>query len=168
MKFIRNIIVLMYFLLGIAMLCSSQSLVLASQQQADIGGGNTNIVLNSTFNDDSNITYESGKWVFTGGTLNYEWDDTYSTLTLSDNISSGDNLEIKFDITTVEASKNARVEISANNGADIIQALTDRGAGSYTVNVTYTGATTNLLSLQGADYGGGGTFSIDNLTLTKQ
>ena len=128
------------------------------------------INLNSTFDDDSDLTYEAA-WSISGGTANYNRSSNHDLIFhLSEDIQTGDSLSITFDIINPTLA-GARAVIYAGSGTngEVIQGTTIYDtADTYTVNHTLTSTSaTNRITILGTNNASGGQFSIDNVQIIK-
>lgn len=128
----------------------------------------TNIVLNSTFDDGSNITFDfNGRWSVSGGQLNYNAlaDEEAVSLALSEDIVDGGEYDITFDVIPVGTCRFA-IRVGGESGT-VVAGNTVYSSGSNTVSYTHSGGSVNSLTLLGSNSAGGGEFNLDNVTVIK-
>lgn len=127
----------------------------------------SNLILNGTFDNADNLTVPA-TWNLTGGTANYtRAGEDFFILELSENITIGDTIELTFDISnTTLSGARLRVHIS-DVGAEYIAEMAMYQNGNHTVTHTITTDTSDKISIRGSNSGGGGEFSLDNVTLIK-
>jgi|TARA_Y100000310_G_C20704425_1_gene834128 hypothetical protein len=126
------------------------------------------INLNGTFDDSTNLTVPA-TWTVSGGVANYNGSgEDHFVFTLSENIVSGDEIEISLDVSNSSGASRFRFQYGGGGGETLVPTAI-RGDGSYTFTytLTTTEANANLISIRGSNSGGGGSFTIDNVSVTK-
>jgi len=126
------------------------------------------INLNGTFDNSSNLTVPS-TWTVTGGVANYNGSgEDHFVFTLSENIVSGDEIEISLDVSNSSGASRFRFQYGGGSGETLVPTAI-RGDGTYTFThtLTTTEGNADLISIRGSNSGGGGSFTIDNVSVVK-
>lgn len=156
-----------------------EKVYLGNQQIEKIYKGNTlvfdivpevsNIVLNGTYDDSSDLTVPA-TWTIGSGVAHYtRTGSDFFIHNTSENIVQGDTLRFTFDISNATLS-GARLQFHLGSGSgETIQPFTLYSNGTHTFDYTITGLSDNgtVFNLRGSSSGGGGEFDLDNLTIEK-
>lgn len=144
--------------------------LLEQQRQAQIavgGGGGTELILNTTFDDASNLTLDSA-WSIAGGVAHYNrTTNNYIKYVISQDILNGDEFTISFDISNTTLAGARIIVYAENNSFEQMVPTTIFANGSHSVDYTHTGATRTAIWLIGTNNASGGEFDIDNFSVLK-
>ena len=126
----------------------------------------SNIVTNGGFDTDSDWTLQSS-WSISGGKASYDAVTTqhYLKQTLS-SVAVGTTVKIQFDISDVQAGKNAFFKLEISGTPETVFTYTTFTEGTYTYYHTITGGL-DRLNFVPLNTSTGGSFSIDNVTVTE-
>jgi len=124
------------------------------------------ILQNGTFDDSTGVFVPSGGWSVSGGTLNKDSSgDKFVRLSLSTDMKVGSTYNITF---TISNAGTARTAWYAGNQNELIEGNTNYGNGTHTISgYTHTVADRNEITIKGSNSGGGGPFSIDNISVVS-
>jgi len=124
----------------------------------------TNIILNSTFDDASNLTLGNGWSVVTGELFfNDGFDNALVTFATSEDIVDTGNYDLDFDILNGGTNRFAVLV----NGVEVVAATNYPTALGQTVNFTFSGVAISSIVLRANNSAGATAFYMDNVTLTK-
>jgi len=126
----------------------------------------TNLILNGTFEDTTNISLDNGwSWDSPSESLYFTdgFDNADAVFTTSEDIVAGD-YEITFDIISAIQTNNARIAIQVN-GTNVVALLFYGRDTTQTLPFTYSGAASSVIEIRGSNSAGGGDFYIDNVSL---
>ena len=123
-------------------------------------------VTNGDFATDSNWTLQSS-WTISGGKANYDAVNTqhYLKQTMS-SIAAGKTVKIQFDISDVQAGKNAFFKLEISGTPESVFTYTTFTEGTYTYYHTITSGL-NRLNFVPLNTSTGGSFSIDNVSVKE-
>ena len=124
------------------------------------------LVTNGDFATDSDWD-KSSSWSIGGGIATYDKLSSGQELRqLMSSIAVGKTIEVKFDISNIEATKSAYFKLDCSGTPESIFAYTLFSEGTYTYRHTITGGF-NRLTFTAINSGNGGAFSIDNISVKE-
>ena len=124
------------------------------------------ILQNGTFDDSTGVNIPSGGYTVSGGLLNYTGGGAKKVrLNLSTDMVVGNTYDITF---TISNAGTARMAWYAGNQNETIQGNTNYGNGTHTISgYVHSVADRGEISIVSQSSGGGTTYSIDNIAVTK-
>jgi len=133
-------------------------------------GGSSNIILNGTFDDDTNLTLDAARFAVAGGTLNFNRTGSGGALfELSQDIVDGDEFTVTFDISNItNAGARFLMHAGATTSGELMQTYVPYLDGvGHTFNYTHSGVTRSQVLMTASTSGSGGEYSFDNFTMVK-